>query len=66
MPISCCKGCVPPKRNPYCHASCQEYNAEKEAHEKRKAEYSGDAVIKSGLTAQKAAAVTKALKKRKV
>ena len=24
--ISCpCKGCVPPKRNEYCHSNCEEY-----------------------------------------
>ena len=34
MSIKCCNGCVPPKRNPYCHGSCQEYMAEKAEYDR--------------------------------
>lgn len=27
--IRCCRGCKPPKRNPYCHTNCPEYLKEK-------------------------------------
>lgn len=37
--INSCKGCVAPKRYPGCHAVCPEYLADKEEHERRKAEY---------------------------
>lgn len=36
--ITCCRYCTPPKRNPYCHSSCQEYLAQKESHDKEKTE----------------------------
>ena len=31
---SCCKDCVPPKRNSGCHGKCPEYIEEKEAKDK--------------------------------
>ena len=34
MAIKCCNGCVPPKRNPYCHGSCPEYLAEKAEYDR--------------------------------
>ena len=65
MRITCCKGCVAPKRYPGCHDRCPEYieqkaqfNAEKEAQRKKKQ-------ISFGITAQRAAAVTKAIKSRR-
>ena len=33
MSITCCNGCVPPKRTPTCHATCPEYVAQKAKHE---------------------------------
>ena len=37
MGINCCNGCVPPKRNPYCHGTCPEYEKAKAKHDKDKA-----------------------------
>lgn len=33
MAITCCNGCVPPKRTPTCHATCTEYTEQKAKHE---------------------------------
>ena len=27
--ISCCKDCIPPKRHPGCHSTCEEYQKER-------------------------------------
>ena len=52
MAIKCCNGCVPPKRNEYCHAVCPEYKAEKEKHEAERAAINRKKAIEGGLTAQ--------------
>ena len=36
MAIKCCKGCVPPKRTPTCHSTCEEYLKEKAKWEEEK------------------------------
>ena len=33
MAITCCNGCVPPKRTPTCHATCPEYIEAKAKHD---------------------------------
>lgn len=38
MGISCCYGCVPPERTPYCHATCEKYKMEQQKAEAEKAE----------------------------
>lgn len=63
--IYCCKGCVAPKRYPGCHDHCPEYIAEKAQYEERKAADIREKKISYGITAQRSAAVAKALKKRK-
>ena len=37
MAIKCCKGCVPPKKNGYCHTYCEEYIQEKAEHDRQRA-----------------------------
>ena len=32
--ISCCKDCKPPKRTPYCHATCPEYQQQAQEHQR--------------------------------
>lgn len=64
MVIKCCKGCVAPKRYPGCHGHCPEYLQEKEAYEKRKAEDDKKNAVKYGITSQRTASVTKALRKK--
>ena len=65
MAIKCCNGCAAPKRYPGCHSNCPEYLKERaeydalmEAERKTKA-------ISYGITAQRTASVTKALKERR-
>lgn len=36
MGIKCCKGCVPPKRTPTCHSTCEDYLREKAEWEEEK------------------------------
>jgi hypothetical protein len=33
MAITCCYGCVPPKRTPTCHSTCPEYIKQKAKHD---------------------------------
>ena len=63
--IECCYQCVAPKRHPGCHDRCPEYLKERkerdaflEAERKRKE-------ISNGITIQRTAGVTKALRKRR-
>ena len=34
--IDCCKDCVPPKRHPACHDTCEEYKKQKAEWDKTK------------------------------
>ena len=34
--ITCCRYCVPPKRNAICHSYCKDYRIEKECHEEER------------------------------
>lgn len=63
--IQCCRFCVPPKRNPYCHGHCSEYIAEKEQHDKDKAIADQKKAIDCGLTSQTLEGVNRAYKARK-
>ena len=36
MAITCCKNCVPPKRHPGCHGTCEQYLKEKAEYERQK------------------------------
>lgn len=63
--IQCCNGCVPPKRNPYCHGYCPEYAKEKEQHDKEKAVSDYKRTIEGGLTGQTLTGVNRANKARK-
>lgn len=65
MSIKCCNGCVPPKRNPYCHATCEDYIREKEIHEAELAADYERRRIKNGLIEQQERAIRKAAKGKK-
>lgn len=60
--INCCNGCVPPKRNPYCHGSCPEYAEEKAENDRQKAIEYEKKQISRGLYEQRQNAVEKAWK----
>lgn len=64
MTTFCCKGCVAPKRYPGCHDRCPEYLKQKAEYQERKAAYDKKKKISFGITAQRSAAVAKAMKGR--
>lgn len=63
--INCCKGCVPPKRNPHCHGTCPEYLAEKAAYEELRTEANRKKFLDFDLNAQREKAVQTARKRRR-
>lgn len=63
--IHCCEHCVPPKRHTACWGHCPEYLKEKADYEARKAAYYGNTAVNAGITFQRTANITKALKARK-
>lgn len=65
MAITCCNGCVPPKRNPHCHSTCPEYKEQKAKHDEEKAEYFKKSEVDAGLVAQTMKGVHRAYKARK-
>lgn len=50
--INCCHGCVPPKRTPYCHSTCETYIAAKEKYEQERLEDLRKRDIQAGLRSQ--------------
>lgn len=52
MYITCCRGCIAPKRHPGCHGSCPEYIKERATYDAKKAEADRQRDIEHGLTAQ--------------
>ena len=60
--ISCCDGCVPPKRIPYCHATCPEYKREREQADVARAAEKMEKDVISQLKSQTYERVEKALK----
>lgn len=62
MAISCCKGCVPPKRTPTCKfdGTCNKYAEAKIKHDAEKAEADKKRRIEYGLDSQYAWCVSKA------
>lgn len=60
--IYSCKGCVAPKRHPGCHSTCPEYLADKERHDKEKADADKKKMVEAGLTSQTFVGVNRAHK----
>ena len=63
--IDCCNGCVPPKRNAWCHSYCPEYAKQKEKHDRQKAIHDQQRSIDIGIVQQRGDRVYKALKCRR-
>ena len=59
--IKCCDGCVPPKRNPYCHATCPDYKIEREKADADNAAEKKEMDLRSGLNSQKFEGIEKAM-----
>lgn len=62
MPIKCCEKCVPPKREPGCHDSCEQYLEEKAEHERRKEEIDRKKRVGNDIYNRRADRVAKALR----
>ena len=62
--ITCCNGCIAPKRHPGCHGHCPEYRKEKAEYEAHKAKVDKQKAIKRGLDSMAIAAVDRARKIR--
>jgi hypothetical protein len=65
MAITCCNGCVPPKRHPGCHDHCPDFIAEKLIEDLRMDAYRKQQDIQLGIRDQKTRGVTKAAKRRR-
>ena len=65
MAITCCKGCVAPKRHTACWGHCPEYLAEKAEHDRLKAEHDKVNQIKTAIIGSQMKKVYKAMKDRK-
>lgn len=60
--INCCRECVPPKRHTACWGHCPEYLAEKELHERKKAEYEKELKITGAIWEERRRKMDKAIK----
>ena len=65
MTITCCKECVPPKRYPGCHGSCEEYIAQRTEYKRMKDAYAQKERIARTICGERSVKVFKALKDRK-
>ena len=66
MVITCCRGCVAPKRHPGCHSSCQEYIVQKAEHERLKKKYDEKNRISNAIEMDRAKRVYNAMKNRRI
>jgi hypothetical protein len=63
--INCCYGCVAPKRFPGCHGTCPEYLAEKEEHDRIKAQRDRERDITGAIVGDQMRKVYRAMKNRR-
>ena len=66
MTITCCNGCVPPKRTPTCHATCPEYTQQKAKHEAERERINKAKRTQAEITGQVGEAVRKANRRKKL
>lgn len=60
--IGCCHGCVPPKRTPYCHSTCETYIAAKAEYEAKRREELKQRDIQARLRSQEMDSMERAYK----
>lgn len=65
MAITCCRGCVPPKRNEWCHATCTEYAEQKAKHEAQRQQNNKEKFTQHNLYQQTGDRVARANKRKK-
>ena len=63
--ITCCNGCVPPKRTPTCHATCPEYAKQKAKYDAELEQINKARGIQHNLNNQTGEGVAKAYKRKK-
>lgn len=62
---NCCHGCVPPKRTPYCHATCPEYLEQSKVNAERRDKRNAKNAASLRLYQQRGDAVRKCTRKNK-
>ena len=67
MAITCCYGCVPPKRTHTCHfdGTCQEYIKQKEEHDAKRGERNKRVRTEVEIYQQRGDSVRRAIRNRK-
>ena len=63
--FECCQPCKPPDRYPGCHDHCKKYIEQKAINDAQNEAIRKKNAISYGITTQRTAGVTKALKKRR-
>lgn len=66
MTITCCNGCVQPKRYPGCHAVCPEYTQQKAKHEAEREKIKKARLTQLNIYEQRGEAVRKANRRKKL
>lgn len=64
MKITCCNGCVPPKRTPTCHATCPEYTQQKAKHDAEREQINKAKMTQYNIRDQKGDGVYRANRKK--
>ena len=65
MAFNSCKGCVAPKRHPGCHGICEDYIRDKAEYDALMETVKKKQEISHGITSQRTASVTRAMKGRR-
>ena len=65
MAITCCNGCVPPKRHGECHTTCPEYTQQKAQHEAERERINKIRDVSNEIYSQRGASVRKANRRRR-
>lgn len=65
MTITCCKECVPPKRYPGCHGSCEEYISQRIEYKRLKDAYYQKERVAGAICGERCVKVYKAMQDRR-
>lgn len=65
MAITCCNGCVPPKRHGECHTTCPEYTQQKAQHEAERERINQARLTQLNIYGQRGDGVRKANRRKR-
>lgn len=65
MAITCCNGCVPPKRHGECHTTCPEYTQQKAQHEAERERIAKAMLTQYNIYGQRGDGVRKANRRKR-